>query len=311
MKENYIDKTISIGIATFNRVEFLKKTVLNVLDQKVISLLEIVILDQTPDKSITDDLKVYFENLDKRIIYLTQDVPAVSLARNKIILKAKSDIILFLDDDVILGDKCIQSHLSVYNYQNIKSCIGHIHHRKPSFDVSKLDINKPRNGTENLMPESAGLDLDFKGVSISCNQSFDRLTLLELGGFDENFVGGYYEDADLGMRLKKASYKIAFHPDAMVVHIKAPQGGLRFEAKQPFTEKDRLLSYVLFLFRYPTEYGLLNGIWATLRAGPFRKVNALNPFNHVKSWINLGLSFIEVCKVKGTVKSTILTDNAK
>lgn len=299
-------KTITVGIATFNRPDFLKSTIKYVIDQKEKCVIEIIIVDQTPDKIITDGLSEYFKNLCFNIIYIHQDKPAVCKARNTIIIKAKGDIILFFDDDVILGKKCIYSHLSVYNELGVKSCIGHIHHRKPTFELDKLDINTPRVGTENSIGGHASLDLDFRGVSISCNQSFDRTVLLELGGFDENFVGGYYEDADLGLRLKKLGYRIAFHPQAMVIHIKAPQGGLRFEAKQPFTEVERLLSYALFLFRYPNEYGFFLGLKAVLRAGPFRKANVLNPIKHLRSWLNLFRSFFVAYRVKGTIKSIIL-----
>lgn len=302
-------KTICVGIATFNRSEFLKQTVEGIIQQNVANVIEIILVDQTPDALITDNLRSHFQKKGENISYLTQHPPAVCIARNTIISKSKADIVLFFDDDVILGPKCILSHLNAFNYNNVKSCIGHIHHRKPSFPVEELDINEPRKGTENLMTDDTLLDLDYKGVSISCNQSFDRKVLLELKGFDENYVGGYYEDADLGLRLKALGYKIAFHPEAMVVHIKAPQGGLRFEAKQPFTEVERLKSYVLFLLRYPTEYGFFNGLKSLLRAGPLRKANVVNPYKHATSWKNLSLSLIAALKVKNRVKSTVLENN--
>ena len=298
-------KTISVGIATYNRSKFLKETVMYIINQNEESVIEIIIVDQTPDKETTDDLKAYFGALNFKINYIIQTKPEVCRARNTIILNAKGDIVIFFDDDVILGDQCISSHLSAYNYEGIKSCIGHIHHRKPSFNVNSLDIGNPRIGTENMIGDDASLDLNYQGVSISCNQSFDRNILIELGGFDENFVGGYYEDADLGLRLKRSGYKIAFHPEAMVVHVKAPQGGLRFEAKQPFTEVERLLSYALFMLRYPKEYGIFVGLKSILRAGPFRKANVLNPINHIKSWRNLVISFMTAYKVKWSVKSII------
>jgi len=302
-------KTISVGIATYNRSKFLKQTVDYIINQNEDSVIEIIIVDQTPDKEITDELKAYFGAFNFKIIYIIQTKPEVCRARNTIILNAKGDIIIFFDDDVILGEKCISSHLSAYNYEGIKSCIGHIHHRKPNFNVDSLDICKPRIGTENSIGDDAALDLNYKGVSISCNQSFDRNILIELGGFDENFIGGYYEDADMGLRLKRSGYKIAFHPEAMVVHIKAPQGGLRFEVKQPFSEVERLLSYALFIHRYPTEYGFFESLKSILRAGPFRKVNVVNPINHIKSWRNLLISFIAAYRVKKSVKSIIFKND--
>lgn len=298
-------KTVSIGIATYNRSNYLIQTVKSILDQNSNLVIEIIIIDQTSDIDITKRLEMDFDKLSKKVRYFTQNLASVCFARNTIISKALGDIIIFYDDDVILGYNCVNSHAIVYQNPGVQSCIGHIYHRVSSYDIDKLDINKPTQGTLGIMPADAKLDLDYQGVSISCNQSFDRTALLKIGGFDENFKGGYYEDADLGLRLKKMGYRIAFHPEAMVLHLKAPQGGLRFEKRQPFSEVDRLLSFVLFYVRYPNEYGFKTTIWSILRAGPLRKPNLVNPVKHFVSWLNLIRAFYISLKIKNQVKSSL------
>ena len=300
-----LDKKITIAIATFNRSSFLKKTVENVILQNHPSVLEIIIVDQSTDNKVRDELKSYFKNINFNISYLTQDKPAVCVARNTIISKSKGDIILFFDDDVILGKDCIESHLSVYKNNNVKSCIGHIYHRKFSCEIDLLDIDNPRIGTDAIMDIDAKLDLDYKGSSISCNQSFDRNVLSELHGFDENFVGGYYEDADLGLRLKKLGYKIAFHPNAMVLHLRAPNGGLRFEKTQPFSEFDRIKSFVLFYVRYKNDKQNKMSLLTVLRAGPFRRANVINPYKHITSWYCLIKAFRFSLKEINMIKSIL------
>ena len=299
-------KSITIGIATFNRTNFLKKTVNYIIEQNNESVVEIIIVDQTPDISITKELMTYFSLLNNNIIYYLQDRPAVCLARNTIIQKAKGDIIIFFDDDVILNKDCIRSHQSVYENNTIKSCIGPIYHRLQSYDYNLLDILQPNVGTVEVKEDLKNINYDYNGVSISCNQSFDREILLKIGGFDENFIGGYYEDADLGLRLKKQGFKIAFHPNAMIVHIKAPQGGLRFEVSQPFTEIERISSFVLYYLRYPNENRLIKIFWTILRVGPFRKANVINPVNHFKSWVNLIIACYLSYKKRYLVKSILI-----
>jgi glycosyltransferase involved in cell wall biosynthesis len=300
-----MNKTITIGIATFNRSEFLKNTVNHILDQNNDHTIEIIIVDQTQDTAITSEAENYFNNLSKKIRYIKQKKPAVCLARNTIIKYAVGDIIIFFDDDVILGSECIKSHHSVFLNNSVKSCIGPIYHRNHTFNYENLDIKNPTNGTDNLSVIDNSINLDYKGVSISCNQSFDRLTLIDLGGFDENFIGGYYEDADLGLRIRNSNHKIAFHPDAMVIHIKAPQGGLRFESKQPFSESERLIGFVLFYLRYPNEYGFRKSMWTILRVGPFRKPNIINPIKHVISWFNLIRVFFKAYSKRKQVESIL------
>ena len=118
-------------------------------------------------------------------------------------------------------------------------------------------------------------------------------------------IGAGFGGMAAAIRLKKKGYRIAFHPLAMVLHLRAPQGGLRFEKKQPFSEVDRLLSFVLFYVRYPNEYGFKSSIWTILRAGPLRKPNLINPIKHLLSWVNLVRAFYLSFRIKNQVKSSI------
>jgi GT2 family glycosyltransferase len=56
---------------------------------------------------------------------------------------------------------------------------------------------------------------------------YRRTALLEVGGFDERFFC-YFEDVDLGFRLRLAGYKAIYVPDAVVDHVGgASSGGKR------------------------------------------------------------------------------------
>lgn len=56
---------------------------------------------------------------------------------------------------------------------------------------------------------------------------YRRSALLEVGGFDEDFFC-YFEDVDLGFRLRLAGYKCLYVPDAVVDHVgSASSGGRR------------------------------------------------------------------------------------
>jgi GT2 family glycosyltransferase len=56
---------------------------------------------------------------------------------------------------------------------------------------------------------------------------YRRTALLEVGGFDEDFFC-YFEDVDLGFRLRLAGYKCLHVPDAVVDHVgSASSGGRR------------------------------------------------------------------------------------
>ena len=301
-----LDKTLTIGIATINRPSYLKKTIENIYTNRISNLIQIIIVDQTKDIAIINQMKSFIANFNFNILYLTQENPSVCLARNTIINNVNSDIILFFDDDILINDKTLASHINLYNFENVKSSIGYIYNRRKEVDIEYLDISTPEKGTFNPFSFIKDVKTDFTLDSISCNQSFEINAIKSIGGFDENYKGGYYEDSDLGIRFRKKGYKIGFNPLAMVLHLKAPMGGLRFDMIQSNKDSEKLLSYVLFFVRYYKEIKKWEMIKIILRAGPFRKKNVINPFMHFRSWLQLFYCLFKSIKIKNKIKSSVL-----
>ncbi|MBI2280230.1 MAG: glycosyltransferase family 2 protein [Bacteroidetes bacterium] len=85
---------ISIIIPTINRYADLKNTIADLNKQSVTDF-EIIIIDQT-------DIEIAETITGKNIVYLHKTFKSASKARNVGLLEAKSPIVLFLDDDVII-----------------------------------------------------------------------------------------------------------------------------------------------------------------------------------------------------------------
>lgn len=52
-----------------------------------------------------------------------------------------------------------------------------------------------------------------------------------IGGFDERYVGGYFEDCDLCMRVRMAGYKVWYEPRCTLMHKVGTTGGSPFFAQ--------------------------------------------------------------------------------
>ena len=60
------------------------------------------------------------------------------------------------------------------------------------------------------------------------NLSVKRERALQIGGFDENYVGAAYRfESDFALRLVNAGGKIWFEPRASIRHLKLGSGGIR------------------------------------------------------------------------------------
>src|SRR5690606_12236032 len=91
-------ESFSIIVPTYNRVSFIRKTIVSVLHQSYQNF-EIVIID---DGSTDNTEKVILSLQDLRIKYYKKENEERAVARNCGIEKATGDYVTFLDSDDIL-----------------------------------------------------------------------------------------------------------------------------------------------------------------------------------------------------------------
>jgi GT2 family glycosyltransferase len=298
--------SITVGIPTLNRSEFLKKTVLSVIKNAINNIDEIIIVDQTIEQETINNNKFFFKNLNFKIRYIILNEPSVCKARNIIINESKSDIIFFIDDDVILSKNYFNEHIKLYQFKDVVSTIGKIYNRNHGVSIDLLNIDEPDLYTNDPFYNKENIETNYTGPGISCNQSYLRKILLEVRGFDENFKGGYYEDADLANRIRNNGYKIGFNPKAYIIHIKAPMGGLRFDKIQPISIDVKFYSFIFYYIRnFELTFKYLLIFFNVLRAGPLKKENVLNIKNSLLLWIKLPFLLYKAIKDRNVIKSII------
>ena len=112
---------ISIIIPTLNRKKELHNTIIS-LNSQILKGFEIIIIDQNKFYDIDHykNIKNTFKKLSLNIF--KQEMPNASLARNLGAKKAKNNILLFIDDDVLIKNKLyLTNHLK--NYKDPKNNI--------------------------------------------------------------------------------------------------------------------------------------------------------------------------------------------
>ena len=131
---------ISVLIPTMNRPEALERTLNTYLRAESLPT-EIVIVDQSENKEvqnqIIDIIKCY--SVETKIVYFYQDLPSLTMARNRAVTLATENILVFSDDDIdVYSDTLEIVHLLMSeanialiaatndNFQSKKSYIGYI-----------------------------------------------------------------------------------------------------------------------------------------------------------------------------------------
>lgn len=240
---------VSVIIPTYNRGKPFRETLESVFVQNYPQY-EIIVVDQS-DKKFPKKEKFLAQHKTK-IRYFSGFKPNAAAARNLGVKKARGDILLFLDDDVICQKNLLANHVKNYG----ESLIGAVAGRVITPDQP---IKKDSRRIGQITPWGSFISGFSSKISqkvmtvISCNASWRRDAFEKIGGFDENFTGPIREDSDLSLRTVKARYEIVFEPQAVVIHQRAESGGFR--------KTEGRLKWYLGFFKSETYFFLKHINW--------------------------------------------------
>lgn len=209
------EASVSVVIPTFNRLTQLQRTIAGLarqvdLDQS----LEIVVVDD----GSTDGTERWLrsEDVPAPVVALRQENSGPAAARNRGVLAASGQLIIFLDDDVIPEPGLVAAHVRHHaGDERDRVIVG------PMSEPTDVDLSPW------VRWEQRQLDKQYDAMNrgdweatprqfYTGNASVDRRHLLAAGGFNTEFRRS--EDVELGYRLADAGLSFAFARDAIVIH---------------------------------------------------------------------------------------------
>lgn len=253
---------VSVIIPTYNRVDDLSACLESISRQTGLPK-EVIIVDDSDTSGVQhyiESLQDEFTNIGVPLRYIRNSAgKSLTIARNVGIQNAKSDIILFLDDDVVLETYYIKELLSIYvqipSAMGVQGLITHL--PKTNSIVSLLNKffylghNEELRGrvlsstscTYPSVPEGYHSPVPCEWLS-GCNQSYRKEVFLTLQ-FDENLKKySYKEDVDLSYRVFKSwPRSLYLAPAAKCVHNVSTAGRLPKKARIEMEEV-----YTLYFF---------------------------------------------------------------
>ena len=219
-----IPKLISVIIPTYYRYIQIERLLNDLLSQSILPH-EIIVVDQTPKKEkplnfydnfIRNNVKVYYHNK-----------ASLSAPRNFAAKKAKTDLLLFLDDDIIISEDFIKNHLEVFSENDVDVVNGGVSLGNSLPDNYPWDINS----MDPVRFFLASPNFKWEGMSLgftSGNGLIKKKIFLDVGGFDERLPR--MVDFELGYRLFRAGAKIHYSGKPFAQHLRS-EGGSRKNIK--------------------------------------------------------------------------------
>ncbi len=225
--------TASVIIPSLGRCARLGKCVESVLSQNSNQLHEIILsIDGEDSEQVATGFQHNYAGCTPILSSTSRIRRGSAKAKNDGASIASGDILVFVDDDVVVCEKWLQSILSTYD-DNISGVGGsEMKSHAPGF-LRRLMALAYGNATgkvtglgnviSNFTPRKE--EKECVDCLPGANMSFLRSAFRESGGFDENYCGtAYREETDLCLRLGGRS-TLVFNPSAMVWHFEDSVGG--------------------------------------------------------------------------------------
>jgi GT2 family glycosyltransferase len=220
-------RSLSVVIPTYMRESVLLDTIHQVLSQNPPPA-EILIVDQTDQHELDTDKKLTEWNADGHIRWIRLSRPSIPHAMNVGLSEASHPIVLFLDDDILTSSSLISAHVQTHESDDVWAVVGQV--IQPWQEPEDMPAPRALSGlkTDFDFPFHSTRPATVENV-MAGNLSVKRKRALQVGGFDENFVGSAYRfETDFARRIIRAGGRICFCPNASIRHLRISSGGTRW-----------------------------------------------------------------------------------
>lgn len=256
---------VSLIIPTYNRSAILADTIGMAAAQDY-DAYEVIVVDQDP--IIPDVVKQAISATGGRARVLRLPRPSLTAARNAGVRAAKGEIVIFIDDDVVIGPEYIAGHVKHFEEPTIGGVMG------LTLPSTQCDADDEINTALRRFEARRFYQRGTAQVSwiLGGNTSYRKTAIVEAGMSDERFTGSAWsEDADLAVRVGHLGYQLLFDPSIRLIHLEAVAGGCENRVADVDEERkveERCRMYLFFCFKNRAILGVLttvHNVWKSYR----------------------------------------------
>jgi glycosyltransferase involved in cell wall biosynthesis len=264
------DPYLSIIIPTCNRRSVLKQCLESVAAQRFpLDKIEVLVVDDASDDETQSFLQQYHPPFSFQ--HMRQEKrQGPGAARNRGVLKAKGNIVVFLNDDAVLHRDALAYHATTHQRysEGHYSVLGRFD--LPAAESSKL-LGYLLQNSDLIFnyPYFDDYALFDGWAYYTCNISTPRQLLIDIGLFDTSFTGPSGEDIDIGHRLDAIGHNVIICNQCIAEHYhhfnvssfytmieKRAYGDARFFLKQnhpdPYHDKFNI-NHIYYWRNFPTK----------------------------------------------------------
>lgn len=200
---------VSVVVPTIGKPDFISSCLASLLNQNYPKdKYEVIVVDSSSDDGVRKLIEMLNQNLETpKLICLPQDKKGPAAARNLGLIHSEGDFICFIDDDCVADEYWIKNLLSGYSSNKIGGVGG---------KIVGLNSKKVLEKFQDCLFVPKLINGEYLPAINTSNASYRKSVLLEVGGFDEDFITN--EDTELSHRVRKRGYLLKYVPNAIVYH---------------------------------------------------------------------------------------------
>ncbi|MEW6194092.1 MAG: glycosyltransferase [Bacteroidota bacterium] len=235
---NNFEYDLSVVIPVFNQINYTKgclESLSNTLDRKI----ELIIIDNASRDNTPEFLKKYSHpSIDLKPIFNSTN-NGFPIAVNQGLEIAKGKYILIANNDIVFTDNWLGRMIAAAESDSKVGLVGPI-----SNEVSGLqkdtganysDIEQMHRYAKKICEKNKGVYQNFPRIAFLCTL-IKKEVIEKIGGLDERFSPGNYEDDDFCLRAQLAGYKTLIAKDVFIHHC----GSKSFKAEGAQNYQQRL-----------------------------------------------------------------------
>ncbi len=213
-------KYVSVVIPSFNNKEYLEQTINSILQNTYLQK-ELIIVDNNSDNETQNYLKNLSEQ-KKALVIFNRKNEGFPKAVNQGILKSKGKFVLIANNDIIAPENAIKRMVEI---ADSSEKIGIVAPVSNYVSGMQLDKNANYSSLEEMKEYARKTEEKNKGKILEFPRVAFLFTLIKrnvieaIGGLDERFSPGNFEDDDFCLRAQLAGFSTVIAQDVFVHHF--------------------------------------------------------------------------------------------
>lgn len=211
---------VSVIILTYNNLRHTKVCLYSILAHSNYPNLELVIVDNDSQDETPDFLSDFQKKHKNVKLILNKKNMGFARGCNQGIKEATGEYIIFLNNDTIVTPDWVEKITKPLRDKSI-GLVGPITNfmwNHQEIDISYRSLGSMLKKSREVMSRNKGQTREAEDIAFFCVAARREL-IEEIGGLDEQFGIGMFEDDDYCLRVKKAGKKIVVSGDVFIHHF--------------------------------------------------------------------------------------------